>query len=266
MPEQVVTEHAVLTQYPRMGLEDCFQFQCRPGMDCFTSCCRDVSIVLTPYDILRLKRALKMDSSEFLEKYTISPFAAGQKIPVRMLKMEGEVKQCPFVSEAGCGVYGHRPWACRMYPLGVAEPRQTTPDDRTFHFLLREDICHGHGEGKVFSVAKWISDQGIEEYEAMGVGFKQLMLDPFWDKAEALSPAQVEMFHMACYDLDRFRRFVFESKFLQYFVVDEARVEALRHDDLELLDFAMQWLRFTLFHERSMKIRPEVLEAKKRNG
>ena len=36
------------------------------------------------------------------------------------------------------------------------------------------------------------------------------------------------MFYMACYDLDRFRRFVFETRFLQLFEVDEARVEALR--------------------------------------
>ena len=41
------------------------------------------------------------------------------------------------------------------------------------------------------------------------------------------------MFYMACYDLDRFRRFVFETRFLKLFDVDEARVEALRSDDQE---------------------------------
>ncbi|SPE28139.1 conserved hypothetical protein (qmoABC associated) [Acidobacteriia bacterium SbA2] len=74
------------------------------------------------------------------------------------------------------------------------------------------------------------------------------------------------MFYMACYDLDRFRRFVFESRFLELFEVDEARVEALRHDDEELLEFALQWLRFSLFQEKTMKIRREVAEARRRGG
>ncbi|MCL4401352.1 MAG: YkgJ family cysteine cluster protein [Acidobacteria bacterium] len=216
-----------------------FLFECRPDLDCYTRCCRDVSIVLTPYDVLRLKRALGMDSSEFLERHTISPFAAGQKIPVRLLKMG---PQCPFVGPDGCAVYPHRPWACRMYPLGAP----------------RDAFCQGHGQGQERQESEWLATQGVEEYEAMGQGFQQLMSDPFWDKAEALSPAQVDMFHMACYDLDRFRRFVFQSSFLSRFYVDEARVEAMRREDEELLDFGIQWLRFILFHERTMKIRQEV--------
>jgi hypothetical protein len=60
---------------------------------------------------------------------------------------------------------------------------------------------------------------------------------------------------MACYDLDRFRRFIFETRFVQLFDIDEARVEALQTDDQELLDFAVQWLRFSIFGERSMKLR-----------
>ena len=71
------------------------------------------------------------------------------------------------------------------------------------------------------------------------------------------------MYYMACFDLDRFRRFVFESRFLQMFEVDEARVDAMRTSDEDLLDFAMQWLRFSLFGEKSMKIKPSVMEAKR---
>jgi hypothetical protein len=62
--------------------------------------------------------------------------------------------------------------------------------------------------------------------------------------------------------LDRFRRFVFETRFLQLFDVDEARIEAMRKSDLELSDFAMQWLRFSLFKEKSMKINRSVMESK----
>jgi hypothetical protein len=145
-----------------------------------------------------------------------------------------------------------------MYPLGLAEPKNPTAEDHKFRFLVREEICAGHGQGREFAVREWIEQQGVEEYEFHGASFRDLMLHEFWDKAEPLSPQQMDMFFMACYDLDRFRRFVFESTLLTRFDVDESRVEAMRTDDQELLEFAMQWLAFALFKERTMKIKPEA--------
>jgi Fe-S-cluster containining protein len=264
MPSETLTQEAILRESARLGPDDRLEFECGKGLDCFTHCCRDVAIVLTPYDVLRLKRALGIASTEFLEKYTISPFTKEQKIPAVLLKMDKETNRCPFVTEQGCSVYGNRPWACRMYPLGIAEPKNPNPTDHRFHFLVREDLCHGHGKGPGCTVREWTANQGVEEYDMHGAAFKSLMLDDFWDKTEALPPEQIDMYYTACYDLDRFRRFVFETRFLEFFEVDEARVEAMRTDDEELLDFAMQWLRFSLFHEKSMKIKPQVAEAKRR--
>ncbi|MBN2243318.1 MAG: YkgJ family cysteine cluster protein [Acidobacteria bacterium] len=263
MTENNANPESIIRDYPRLGPDDRFAFRCCQSLECFTSCCRDVSIVLTPYDIIRMKRALEIDSSSFLDKYTISPFTRDQKIPAVLLKMDPQTKSCPFVSsEKGCRIYANRPWACRMYPLGMAEPDNPTPEDRRFYFLLKEDNCLGHREGRSITVAEWIADQGIEEYEAYGAPFKELMLHPFWNGGETLQPEQIDMYHMACYDLDRFRRFVFETSFLRLFDIDEARIEAMRTDDLELSDFAMQWLKFSLFKEKSMKINRSVMESK----
>jgi hypothetical protein len=113
-------------------------------------------------------------------------------------------------------------------------------------------------------VREWIASQDIEEYEMMGAPFKELMLHDFWEKEEPLTPQKMDMYHMACYDLDRFRRFVFESKFLELFDVDEARIEAVRRSDEELLFFATQWLRFSLFNEKTLKIKGSVIEARRR--
>jgi Fe-S-cluster containining protein len=263
MSEDHAAAEAIIRSHPRMSLDDTFVFRCDRSLGCFTHCCRDVSIVLTPYDVLRLTRALGMESSDFLEKYTICPFTKEQKVPVVLLKMDAETKTCPFVTREGCRMYPDRPWACRMYPLGLAEPDKQTPSDRAFHFLLREDLCAGHGSGTTLTVREWIVDQKIEEHEMMAAPFKELMLHPFWNGETALSPEQIQMYYMACYDIDRFRRFVFESRFLQLFEVDESRAEAMRTDDAELLDFAMQWLRFSLFHERTMKIKPSIIEAQR---
>jgi hypothetical protein len=146
---------------------------------------------------------------------------------------------------------------------GRAEPDKPTPMERRFYFLLRESLCLGHNTERTLKISDWISGQGIEEYDAMGTSFKELMLHSFWNSEGLLTPEQIEMYYMACYDLDRFRRFVFKTRFFQLFDVDEDRIEAMRRDDLELLDFAMQWLKFSLFHEKSMRIKRSVLESRR---
>ena len=128
--------------------------------------------------------------------------------------------------------------------------------------MVREELCHGHGEGVPVSVRDWMAGQQIEEFEMMSAGFKELTLHDFWDGKTRLTPQQSDMFYMACYDVDRFRRFIFETRFLQLFDIDEARVDALRTDDEELVDFGMQWLRFAIFGERSMKIRRDSVAQK----
>jgi Fe-S-cluster containining protein len=109
MTENRATPESIIHDYPRLAPDDHFCFQCDRSIECFTRCCNDVTIVLTPYDALRMKRALQMDSSEFLEKFTLSPFAKDQKIPAVVIKMDPETKNCPFVSTEGCSIYDNRP-------------------------------------------------------------------------------------------------------------------------------------------------------------
>jgi hypothetical protein len=261
MPETPPAIDSLLGDVPRLGPDDTFQFACRQDLDCFTRCCHDVSIVLTPYDVLRLKNALGISSSELLARHTISPVAGDQPVPVVLLRMDPETKRCPFVCESGCRVYRDRPWACRMYPLGLAEPQRATLAGTPFHFLVREDLCQGHAVPQQCSVREWIVQQGIEEYDANNASFTALMLDGFWDRKASLTQAQLDMLFMAWYDLDRFRRFVLETSFLARFDVDETRVEAMRTDEAELLEFAMQWVRFCVLGQKTMRVKPTVVAA-----
>ncbi len=253
-----------LADQPRLGLDDRFAFACHPGVSCFNVCCRDVNIVLTPYDVLRLKARLGLTSSEFLEQHTVLPFTREQLFPIPFLKMRDDAeKRCPFVGEAGCTVYQDRPWPCRMYPIGHATNRTSErPIGEEFWFLVREDHCRGHEGGREWSVREWMANQGTEPYDRMGEFYRDLTLhENFVVKRQGLTPAQMDMFYMALYDLDRFRRFIFESSFLRRFVVQEDRVERMRVDDEELLEFGFLWLRFALFGERTMKVRPEAEAA-----
>ena len=176
-------KESILKEYPRLNEGSKFKFRCHPGVSCFNECCADVNIFLTPYDIIRLKNRLGITSQEFLDKYTIIPFDKNLPYPAVLLAMREEGKKaCHFVGEKGCSVYEDRPWACRMYPLGMASPKDAgaTPAMNEFYFLLKEDICKGFCEEREQTVSDWLNDQGIIEYNEMGELWKDLTLHPYF--------------------------------------------------------------------------------------
>jgi Fe-S-cluster containining protein len=248
----------ILAEYDRLSLDDTFKFGCHPGVPCFNQCCADVNIFLTPYDVLRLKNALGMGSAEFLEQYTRIPIEKHQQYPVVMFKLDDdkEGKPCQLVTDKGCSVYEDRPWPCRMYPLGLASPRDK--DARDFYFLMKEDVCLGYEEARTWTVREWLEDQGMGPYDEFGRLFKELTLHEWFASGRKLTPERMELFYMAAYDLDTFRRFVFGSTFLKRFEVEDEVLAAIRDDDEELLRFAFRWLRLALFGEPTLKIRPEA--------
>ncbi len=256
----------ILTEYKRLSLHDKFHFACHAGLPCFTKCCSDVNIVLTPYDVLRLRRRLGIGSEEFIERYTILPqIPEGQKLPVVLLKMDEQTRACQLVSEKGCTVYTDRPWACRMYPVGMASERSADkPDGEEFYFLLEDRRCHGLEEPNELTIRQWLESQQTADYDAANEELKNVTLHKFLTHGYALEPEHRQMYFMACYNLDRFREFIFESSFLRKFDIEPDVVEAIRDDDEALLRFAYRWLRFALFHERTVKVNEEYERAKRK--
>jgi len=254
-------KEAILKDSPRLTEHDAFQFSCGKNAPCFTQCCGDVNIALTPYDVLRMRSHLGMSSSEFLDRYTLIPFSKEQKFPVVLLRMQdNERKSCHFVGVEGCAIYENRPWACRMYPIGVASPGDAT--EQKFYFIIREDSCEGHGQGTTWTIASWMKAQGVRDYDALGEEFKEIALNPFFQRGGSLTPAQMDMLFMALYDLDRFRRFVFESSFLAKFSLTDTEIEAAKSDDVELLRLGFRWLKFCLFGEKALEIKEQVRRQK----
>lgn len=249
----------LMREAERLTPEATFKFGCHPGVPCFNKCCSDVNIFLTPYDVVRLKNRLDIDSEEFLTRYTLMPMDENQNYPVVMLKMEEDGLTCPFLDgDKGCGVYEDRPWSCRMFPIGKASPKEKSA--MPFYFFMKEEVCEGWAEEKEWSIAEWIEDQGVEPYDEMGELYKDVTLHDFFGKGGKLNPPQMEMFHMVFYNLDKFRLFVFNTSFLNRFDLEEERIEKMREDDEELLKFGFEWLRFSIFREPVLKIRDEEKE------
>ncbi|HEY6002494.1 MAG TPA: YkgJ family cysteine cluster protein [Anaeromyxobacter sp.] len=234
-----------------------FCFDCNPRLPCFTHCCSDVNIVLTPADVLALSRKTGLSTGEFLDRHTLSPITKELHLPVVMLRMgEAPEKRCPFVSENGCSVYDARPWACRMYPVGMALPpaRAGVAPEPAF-FLFEDDFCHGREEKRTWNVEAWQRDQGMAARDDLEQGFRDLVGHPWFIGGRQLDPRRIEMFFMAAYDLDTFREFVFGTTFVKRFELDDASVERLRTDDRALLLFGFRWLRFALFGEPTLRRR-----------
>jgi Fe-S-cluster containining protein len=215
-------------------------FQCKPSLPCFTSCCQDVNIFLSPYDILRMKTALKISSSEFLEKYTRTLLPGRGKIPIILFTMRSEDKRCHFVTDKGCSIYEDRPWACRMYPLDKSD------ETEEYYFMESADKCLGQNEDVKWVVRDWFKDQGLSPFDEMDLRFRMVTQYPRLEEAGIDHPQVQQMFRMACYDLDNFRRFVQETRFFELFEVDDIVKEQVKEDDFTLLELALSWVRFGL--------------------
>ncbi len=237
-----------------------FTFACHRGLACFNTCCADVTIVLTPLDVLSLARRLDLTTREFLSRHTVTPVSKDLKLPVVVLEMGPEPeRRCPFVGEQGCTVYEERPWACRMYPVGMAiPPARAGEQPEPLYFLFEDEFCHGRVEGPEWTVERWRGDQGADERDRLEAGFRDLVTHPWFIGGRTLDERRRQMLFTACYDVDTFRTFVFESSFCDRFELEPDLVEQLRTDDLALLDFAYRWLRFALFAEPTLRVRREA--------
>jgi Fe-S-cluster containining protein len=214
-------------------------------------------------DVLHLARRLGITTGEFLDRHTLIPITKSLHLPVVVLRMEDEPeKRCSLLGEEGCTVYEDRPWSCRMYPVGMALPpaRAGVQPEPQF-FLFEDSYCDGRTESKEWTVESWRADQGVAQREDLEAGFQEIVSHPWFIGGRQLDPKRIHMFHTACYDLDAFRQFVFETTFLQRFELEDDLVEKLRTDDEALLRFAYRWLRFALFAEPTMTPRGNSAES-----
>jgi hypothetical protein len=79
-----------------------------------------------------------------------------------------------------------------------------------------------------------------------------------------ITDEKLKMYFMACYNLDMFKKFVFESRLLTLFQIDKRTVSRIRTDKTELLKFAFKWLQFAIFGKKTMKPKKGVIQTKKR--
>jgi Fe-S-cluster containining protein len=230
----------------RLGPADALPFRCHPALACFNSCCKDKRLTLLPYDVVRLRRALGLRSAELLAEHAELEIEASGWPTVRLkLAPDG---RCPFVREAGCGVYADRPTCCRIYPLARAVSLAGGAEPADF-FVVEETgaRCLGFGAGDAPTLEAWARGQGLDEYRAANNRLTRLLLHPDRPRPLSLSPAELHAVVMALYNVDVFREFVARPGFAAQTGVPAGRVERAVASDDALLELAQDWLASRLF-------------------
>ncbi len=235
----------------QMTMKSEFSFACHKDVECFTRCCRGIDIMLTPYDILTMRKKLGITSEQFLSTFTRPQILEKADMPVVTLQLlDDERKSCPFVEDhTGCTIYEDRPTTCRYYPLGVGALSYSDNGKDPFFFMVKETHCMGFKEKKTWQVAQWREDQGVDLRDQVNQGWLELMVrKKSLPASMKLSEQSKRMFFMVCYNIDAFSRFVFESTFLQRYEVSQETIESIKTDEVKLLQFGFDWLKATLFH------------------
>ncbi|OGI41515.1 MAG: 50S rRNA methyltransferase [Candidatus Muproteobacteria bacterium RBG_16_62_13] len=241
------------------------QFRCRKGIACWNACCSNIDISLTPYDILRLSRRLGISTTEFLMKYTFPYELEPNGIAGVKFKPVENGSACQFMVPEGCSVYADRPTACRYYPVALLSMRRSDEyTDRNAYALVKESHCLGHNEPRKLTIDEYRQEQGLVEYDELGRGWRQLVLKKKSSGPTVGTPSKrsLQLFFMACYDLDRFRDFVASNSFNETYDIPWDEMQKILGTDTELMLFAFRFLRQTMFGEETITMKSDALDKR----
>jgi hypothetical protein len=227
-----------------------FVFACHPGVACFNECCRQLDLALTPYDVLRLKNRLKIDSGTFLERYVIIEWEEGMRFPQCFLTMVDDGRaSCVFVTEKGCGVYEDRPAACRAYPAGRGASRRADGTVNEQFVLLREPHCLGFAAGPEQTVPEFFQAQGLAECNRYNDQLLRLFQHPQARAGFRPGKMQADQYILALYNLDMFRIELTAGRITLKQPLSPMESRGLASDDRALLLVGVRWLLQEYFDE-----------------
>jgi len=254
----------------KLTASDSFNFRCHRGVSCWNACCHGADVTLTPYDIMTLAKFFFVRPAQFIADYTVPAIHEASGLPVAKLVMTEKDGKGPCVfmrEEEGCSVYTSRPATCRYYPLGLGAYKLKGHETREdMHFLVKESHCEGHKEDQQQTVSEFRTDQGIEPYDLLNQRWIDILMKmASWrtiggPMGKDVSLQTKKMFYMVSTDIDAFRRFVFETKFLETYEIDDDMINSIRSNDEALLQLGFDWLKNVMFNDPVLTMKKPVLQ------
>lgn len=168
-----------------LSKEDSFSFACKGCGEC---CYNREDIILSPYDIYRASKHLKMKPKDFLEKYCTWYIGESSHLPMTILNFRkndlGGYTFCPFMKKREgkgmCSIHEAKPFVCAVFPLGRIIPGDMGAEGiKYFNQFDSEDTGCGTADSTQ-TVQEWLSSYGIEDSEKAS-----LMLTQYVSKLNA---------------------------------------------------------------------------------
>lgn len=154
----------------RYELNDLVKADCHDCEGCFECCCgMGESIILDPYDVWRLCRALHESFEQLLKEHLELHVVDGVILP--NLRMAGERDCCTFLNGEGrCSIHPYRPGICRLFPLGRVY------ENDSFRYFLQTKECPRQNRSKI-RVRKWIDTPDVRRNEQFILKWHDFVLD-----------------------------------------------------------------------------------------
>ena len=150
-------------QLNTIGLDDTFKFHCT---QCGKCCIQRDDIILSPMDLFRMAKELKMSHTDFIHTYCSIHIGSASRMPIIMLRPVGKDNRCPLLKANKCSVHHVKPAVCGMFPLGrymsfpKGEFNAEAIEACEVKYLLQPPECGD--ESETHTVREWLSDFDIK--------------------------------------------------------------------------------------------------------
>ena len=156
---------------------------------CASNCCKNgPHIILNPYEISMICKVGGLSYEDLLD---IVETDRVNGFPLVMLPRD---PVCHFWAEAGCRIYGARPLACRLFPLG-----RVFDNGESYIVLPERNICAGLAPAR--TLGEYLQEQDTRTFINMSDRWIEFVTDvergPLPDK-----PVTSVAFHMLVYSPD----------------------------------------------------------------
>ena len=146
-----------------IGLDDTFKFHCD---QCGKCCTHREDIILSPMDIYKMAKELKMTPVEFYHEYCVFNIGEHTRMPIVRLASEGKDTNCILLKNHRCSVHKVKPAVCTMFPLGrymcfeKDDYNAESIDTSKVKYLLQPPECGD--ESETHTVREWLSGFDIK--------------------------------------------------------------------------------------------------------
>jgi Fe-S-cluster containining protein len=162
-----------------LSIDDKFKFGC----SICGECCRNRDdIIVSPYDIYRLSKALNITSQEVVKKYCDSFLGEDSKIPLLNIKFKNcgisgaEYAVCPFLRKKDnyyrCTVHQNKPGVCALFPLGKITRRENGEIQLGY---IKQPSCKNAKDEQEYTVKEWLDSYNLNEFEQISIDYAEFL-------------------------------------------------------------------------------------------